>query len=437
VEITCRIYRPRRARESPLFRLVEQHLEELLRVWPTRFARQHGPLRPVVERVLRRFLTCGVASHGFARAWCSSCRTSYLIPYSCRGRSFCPSCEKKRSLLWAEWLQQEVLEPVPHRHVVVTIPRLLRPLFRRRRDLLRDLARCAADALGADVEASLGGGLRPGIVVSIATAGDLAQWHPHLHILATDGGFSPEGNWHPREPWDGQRVMTLLREALLERLVAKHAISQELRVKLLGWQHPGFSVHVGEPIPPNDIRAIEDMASYVVRNPVSLKRLVYIDGQNAVVYRALRPNPSLGANFVALDPLEWLARIADHIPDPGKHRTLFYAHYANRARGARAKEKELLEGPGAEAPQKRRCSPTWARLIAKVYHADPLVCHRCGGPLQIVAYIHDRFTVKKILDHLGLSPPQIERPPPELRYVPLDHEGRVLDTTVAEGPHSP
>jgi hypothetical protein len=341
VEITCRIYRPRRARESPLYKLVDRHLEELLRVWPQRFARTHGPLRPVVERVLREFLTCGLAERGFARAWCSTCRTSYVIPYSCRGRSFCPSCEKKRSLLWAEWLHQEVLEPVPHRHVVVTIPRLLRPLFRRRRDLLRDLGRCAADALGAYVEASLGEeGLRPGIVVSIATAGDLAQWHPHLHILATDGRFSSEGTWHPLEPWDGQGVMTLLREALLERLVAKHAISDELRLKLLSWRHPGFSVHVGEPIPPNDTRAIEDMASYVVRNPVSLKRLVYIDGHNAVVYRALRPNPSLGANFVALDPVEWLARIADHIPDPGKHRTLFYAHYANRARGARAK------GPG-------------------------------------------------------------------------------------------
>jgi hypothetical protein len=28
VEITCRVYRPRRPRESPLFRLVEQHLED-------------------------------------------------------------------------------------------------------------------------------------------------------------------------------------------------------------------------------------------------------------------------------------------------------------------------------------------------------------------------------------------------------------------------
>ena len=99
MEICTRVYRPRRPRESPLFRLVEQHIEEFLRAYPERFAKQHGPLRPVVERVLRAFLECGDVAHGFARAWCETCRLSYLIPYSCRGRSFCPSCEKKRSIL--------------------------------------------------------------------------------------------------------------------------------------------------------------------------------------------------------------------------------------------------------------------------------------------------------------------------------------------------
>jgi hypothetical protein len=287
------------------------------------------------------------------------------------------------------------------------------------------------------VRSSLSADVRPGIVVSIATAGDLAQWHPHLHILASDGGFSAEGTFHPLEQWDGEAVMKLFREALLERLVKKHAISKELKAKLLAWRHPGFSTHVGEPIPPNDARAIEDMASYVVRNPISLKRLVYIDAQQAVIYRALKPNPRLGANFVAMDPLEWLARMADHIPDPGKHRTLWYGHYANRARGARAKEKELREGAQAEAPKKRRCSPSWARLISKVYHADPLTCRECGGPLQIVAYINDHFTIKKILDHLGLSPPEIERPPPDIRYVPVDDEGPELEGMVAEEPSAP
>jgi hypothetical protein len=64
---------------------------------------------------------------------------------------------------------------------------------------------------------------------------------------------------------------------------------------------------------------------------------VYLDGQQAVLYRS-KMNPFLGRNFEALDPLEWLARLSDHIPDPGQHRTLFYGEYANRVRGARRPE---------------------------------------------------------------------------------------------------
>ena len=66
MEICTRVYRPRRPKESPLFRLVEQHIEEFLRVYPERFAKQHGPLRPVVERVLRGSSNAGtwpMASH--------------------------------------------------------------------------------------------------------------------------------------------------------------------------------------------------------------------------------------------------------------------------------------------------------------------------------------------------------------------------------------
>ena len=100
-------------------------------------------------------------------------------------------------------------------------------------------------------------------------------------------------------------------------------------------------------------------------------------------------NPSLGRNFEAMDPLEWRARLADHIPDPGKHRTHFYAHHANRVRGERPSEKLGHQKHEEELPKKRRCSPNWARLIAKVFQTDPLVCRRCGGSLKVVAYITD------------------------------------------------
>jgi hypothetical protein len=349
VEISCRIYKPRRARESPLFRLVEQHLEELLRVWPARFVRQHGPLRPVVERVLREFLKCGLLEHGFARLWCGECRRSVLVAFSCRGRSFCPSCEKKKQLLWAEWLREEVLLGVAHRHVVLTIPRLLRPLFRRRRELLGELARAGAEAVKELVRHASGeGDARPGIVVSVATAGDLQQWHPHLHL--------------------------------------------------------------------------EDTAAYLVRNPLSLKKLVYLDGRQAVLYRS-RMNPTLGRNFEAMDPLEWLARVSDHIPDPGQHRTLFYGEYSNRARGAVHCSEPDTTSVTAEPPPRRRGSPSWARLIAKVYQVDPLVCTRRGQRMTILAFVSDQHSINRILEHLGLRSPQQDKPPPAREILRVAEQG--------------
>src|SRR2546425_12123933 len=76
---------------------------------------------------------------------------------------------------------------------------------------------------------------------------------------------------------------------------------------LLGARRPGHSLRGQEG--PRGHRC------YLTRNPLSLKKLVWLDGQKAVLYRS-RMNPSLGRNFEAMDPLEWLVRMADHIPTP-------------------------------------------------------------------------------------------------------------------------
>jgi hypothetical protein len=43
---------------------------------------------------------------------------------------------------------------------------------------------------------------------------------------------------------------------------------------------------------------------------------------------------------------------------------------------------------------------------------DPLVCTRCGQRMSIVAFVTDSFAIRRILDHLGLSPQRLEKPPP-------------------------
>ena len=67
---------------------------------------------------------------------------------------------------------------------------------------------------------------------------------------------------------------------------------------------------------------------------------------------------------------------------------LFYSYYANRVRGDRAAEEPGEGKVEGEPAKKRRCTASWARLIAKVFHADPLVECRCTrvDPIENAAH---------------------------------------------------
>jgi hypothetical protein len=47
-----------------------------------------------------------------------------------------------------------------------------------------------------------------------------------------------------------------------------------------------------------------------------------------------------------------------------------------------------------------------------VYQVDPLLCTRCGKRMSTIAFVTDPLALGKILDHLGLSTPEAEKPPP-------------------------
>ena len=67
-------------------------------------------------------------------------------------------------LLYGEWVEENVLAPVPHRQYVFTMARLLRPIFARRREWLGELCRIAARLL-ADACAEALPGARPASIL--------------------------------------------------------------------------------------------------------------------------------------------------------------------------------------------------------------------------------------------------------------------------------
>ena len=54
----------------------------------------------------------------------------------------------------------------------------------------------------------------------------------------------------------------------------------------------------------------------------------------------------------------------------------------------------------------------WARLIAKIYEVNPLVCPKCGSKMKVVAVIYKEDAINKMFRHLGLlAPPEELRAP--------------------------
>ena len=50
-----------------------------------------------------------------------------------------------------------------------------------------------------------------------------------------------------------------------------------------------------------------------------------------------------------------------------------------------------------------RARSAWARLIRKVYEADPPECPKGKGPMRVIALIDDPGVVRHILEELGLE----------------------------------
>ena len=84
-----RSYSARQPRSSPLFRLLSDHWTEFTNQYPEVFEAQHGSLRPRGERVVSKFMECGLLDYGFTRIRCAKCKAELLLPLICN--SYCTS----------------------------------------------------------------------------------------------------------------------------------------------------------------------------------------------------------------------------------------------------------------------------------------------------------------------------------------------------------
>ena len=191
------VYLPRRATQTPLYPVVQHHLETFLAQAAEADTLGEG-VPSWVERDFRGYLECGILAYGFARARCEECGHERLIPFSCKGRGVCPSCNARRMCEVAAHLTDHVLPPLPARQWVLSVPKRLRPTCSTTR---ASPAPCSASCCGSSARRSVARvQARPQAPSSEPSASSIGSAPPSTSIPTSTSSSSTACSPSPRRP---------------------------------------------------------------------------------------------------------------------------------------------------------------------------------------------------------------------------------------------
>jgi hypothetical protein len=151
------------------------------------FLREHATTH-AQRAALRAIVRCRTAALGGHVDVCGSCDHQRPAYNSCRNRS-CPKCQSLAQARWLEGRKKAIL-PVPHFHLVFTLPAALRLLMRLNpRSLYAALMRVAAGTVldfGRDPKRL---GAEMGVTTVLHTWTRDLSYHPHVHCIVPAGGL--------------------------------------------------------------------------------------------------------------------------------------------------------------------------------------------------------------------------------------------------------
>jgi hypothetical protein len=189
------VYRRRDPTATPLYPLVQRHLETFSETnLADAAADPDGESIPQwVEDDFRAYLRCGILAHGFARIRCDACAAERLVAFSCKGRGVCPSCNARRMVEVAAHLTGQVLPPLPLRQWVLSLPKRICPFLPHDPHLAGDVLRVLLRGIRTTLRHAsppAPGDAQLGAISFLHRFGSALNPHFHFHVVILDGVFS-------------------------------------------------------------------------------------------------------------------------------------------------------------------------------------------------------------------------------------------------------
>jgi hypothetical protein len=423
------IYRQRHPEQTACYKIFRNHYKSFRDSYEERYKWRYGYFRPLIDEEVEKYLKCGIPKYGFARIRCSQCGKEMILPFSCKSR-ICASCLTKRMFEFEEYIMEEMIKQVPHRHVIFCLPKILRGGFMRNRAYLNDLSRMAWMSIKEFMQETLNRNSVPGGIQQIQTHGNMLNANAHIHSLVTDGLFEENGVFYcmPEYTDKARECLQKTFEKKIYDFALKNRIAAEETIeRIKSWTHSGFSVYAGERIywSRGDKREVNlrHVIRYMNKSFYSGEKVIYHEREHKVFYKGNVvhgvPLPDSYAPFTCED---FIAAVTAHIPNRGQKYINYYGFYSSKNRGMRGdaavhkKQSGRVKDQKQATEKQRSYKKKWAQLIRKVFEVDPLKCLACGGKMKVVSIIYKKGVIRKILEHLNLWEEDLP-PPAEEGYI--------------------
>jgi hypothetical protein len=367
---------------------------------------------------------------------CGDCGHSRIAYNSCRNRH-CPKCQGAAAQEWLQAREKELL-PVPYYHLVFTLPAPVAAIaFQNKAAVYDMLFKAAAETIRIIAGDPRHLGARPGLTAVLHTWGSAMTHHPHVHVIATGGGLSPDG-----ERWIACRagpnrsgfflpvriLSRLFRRLFLDRLLAAHAAgrlsffnhlaplsdSKRFATHLAPLRRSEWVVYAKRPFG-GPAAVLAYLARYTHRTAIANSRLVAMTDKGVTFrwkdYRARERQDggkaagSSGADTppwlktMTLAPDEFIRRFLLHVLPQGFHRIRHSGFLASPGRAAAiARIRAMIGGEPCGAQAAPDVTPdAQPHKVSNDPAADPapehsIPCPCCGGTMRIIERFGPRQT---------------------------------------------
>ena len=352
------------------------------------------------EGLVTKMLACGNPEKiGYLAYRCLHCgQGKHLVAMSCKS-SLCLRCAKVYVDNWVSQVSQVLHEGVISRHIILTVPAMFRTTFSQNAAvLLSALMRCGAQCLDDFSSDVRGKALRGGSITVLHTHGRNGQYHPHLHVIATSGGYDGSG-----ERWEHLQYLPyeLLRRkwqwhllSTLRTTLATDAIKQWVDVCFRKYPN-GLVTNVQKGQVPSQSQSLARyVATYVVSPPIAVRRIDRYDGEHVTYHYRSHRTDRMECETVDVDT--FIGRMIQHTMPKGFKRIRYYGVQAAKTfakvkgvmQAALAKVEGVVKGA-----VKIIARLTYRQRYAQSTGRDPLSCPHCRREMDVWHSWHPTYGV--------------------------------------------